>query len=102
MKCEALRLHTPVLEVRKPNGNDSSHWRHQKRERALRPFSSGLRIERPQLGTTMRADMAQSRKHNAWNEVMGLVLIGVGTILFLALISYTPKDVPSWVWFSSV
>ena len=50
----------------------------------------------------MRADMAQSRKHNAWNEVMGLVLIGVGTILFLALISYTPKDVPSWVWFSSV
>jgi S-DNA-T family DNA segregation ATPase FtsK/SpoIIIE len=33
---------------------------------------------------------------------MGLVLIGVGTILFLALISYTPKDVPSWVWFSSV
>ncbi len=46
--------------------------------------------------------MAQPRKHNAWNEAMGLVLIGVGTILFLALISYTPKDVPSWVWFSSV
>jgi DNA segregation ATPase FtsK/SpoIIIE, S-DNA-T family len=46
--------------------------------------------------------MAQSRKHNAWNEVMGLVLIGVGTILFLALTSYTPKDVPSWVWFSSI
>ncbi len=46
--------------------------------------------------------MAQSRKHNAWNEVMGLVLLGVGTVLFLALISYTPKDVPSWVWFSSI
>jgi S-DNA-T family DNA segregation ATPase FtsK/SpoIIIE len=46
--------------------------------------------------------MAQSRKHNAWNEVMGLVLLGAGTVLFLALISYTPKDVPSWVWFSSV
>jgi DNA segregation ATPase FtsK/SpoIIIE, S-DNA-T family len=46
--------------------------------------------------------MAQSRKHNAWNEVIGLVLIGVGTILFLALTSYTPKDVPSWVWFSSI
>jgi S-DNA-T family DNA segregation ATPase FtsK/SpoIIIE len=46
--------------------------------------------------------MAQSQKHNAWNEVMGLVLLGVGTVLFLALISYTPKDVPSWVWFSSV
>lgn len=46
--------------------------------------------------------MAQSQKHNAWNEVMGLVLLGAGTVLFLALISYTPKDVPSWVWFSSV
>ena len=44
--------------------------------------------------------MAQSQKHNAWNEVMGLVLLGAGTVLFLALISYTPKDVPSWVWFS--
>jgi S-DNA-T family DNA segregation ATPase FtsK/SpoIIIE len=28
-------------------------------------------------------------------------LLFVGTLLFLALISYTPKDVPSWVWFSS-
>jgi DNA segregation ATPase FtsK/SpoIIIE, S-DNA-T family len=46
--------------------------------------------------------MAQSRKHNAWDEVIGLILIGVGAILFLALISYTPKDVPSWVWFSSI
>src|ERR1700720_508249 len=46
--------------------------------------------------------MPQSRKHNAWNEVMGLVLLGVGTLLFLALISYTPKDVPSWVWFSHI
>jgi len=46
--------------------------------------------------------MGQSRKHNAWNEVIGLVLIGTGTVLFLALISYTPKDVPAWVWFSSI
>ncbi|MGA8660383.1 MAG: DNA translocase FtsK [Chthoniobacterales bacterium] len=44
--------------------------------------------------------MAQSRKHNAWNEVLGLAFLGLGTVLFLALISYTPKDVPSWVWFS--
>jgi DNA segregation ATPase FtsK/SpoIIIE, S-DNA-T family len=61
-----------------------------------------LWIESPQLGFTLGADMAQSRKHNAWNEVMGLILLGVGTVLFLALISYTPKDVPSWVWFSSI
>jgi DNA segregation ATPase FtsK/SpoIIIE, S-DNA-T family len=61
-----------------------------------------LSIERPRRGTTLGADMPQSRKHNAWNEVMGLVLLGVGTVLFLALISYTPRDVPSWVWFSSI
>jgi S-DNA-T family DNA segregation ATPase FtsK/SpoIIIE len=41
-------------------------------------------------------------KNNAWNEVFAIVLLGVGTILFLALISYTPRDVPSWVWFSQV
>src|SRR5580704_2617484 len=46
--------------------------------------------------------MGQSRKHNAWNEVIGLILLGAGIVLFLALISYTPKDVPSWVWFSSI
>jgi DNA segregation ATPase FtsK/SpoIIIE, S-DNA-T family len=41
-------------------------------------------------------------RNSAWNEVFALILLGVGTLLFLALISYTPKDVPSWVWFSQV
>jgi S-DNA-T family DNA segregation ATPase FtsK/SpoIIIE len=41
-------------------------------------------------------------KSSAWNEVFALILLGVGTLLFLALISYTPKDVPSWVWFSHI
>ena len=40
-------------------------------------------------------------KNSAWNEVFALILLFVGTLLFLALVSYTPKDVPSWVWFSS-
>src|SRR6266576_866659 len=40
-------------------------------------------------------------KNSAWNEVFALILLFVGTLLFLALISYTPKDVPSWVWFRS-
>lgn len=44
--------------------------------------------------------MAQSRRHNAWNEVLGLIFLGIGTVLFLALISYTPKDIPSGIWFS--
>ena len=46
--------------------------------------------------------MARPVKSNAWHEVFALILLGVGTVLFLALISYTPKDVPSWIWFSQV
>jgi S-DNA-T family DNA segregation ATPase FtsK/SpoIIIE len=47
-------------------------------------------------------NVARTVKSNAWNEVFALILLGVGTLLFLALISYTPKDVPSWIWFSQV
>jgi S-DNA-T family DNA segregation ATPase FtsK/SpoIIIE len=46
--------------------------------------------------------VARTVKSNAGNEVFALILLGAGTLLFLALISYTPKDVPSWVWFSQV
>jgi S-DNA-T family DNA segregation ATPase FtsK/SpoIIIE len=46
--------------------------------------------------------VARTFKNTAWNEVFALLLLGTGTLLFLALISYTPKDVPSWVWFSQV
>jgi S-DNA-T family DNA segregation ATPase FtsK/SpoIIIE len=59
-------------------------------------------IESTELRTKLGQVMGQSRKHNAWNEVIGLILLGAGTVLFLALISYTPKDVPAWVWFSSI
>ncbi len=44
--------------------------------------------------------MARSTKNSAWNEVFAIVLLGIGTLLFLALISYVPKDLPSWVPFS--
>jgi len=46
--------------------------------------------------------VARSVKNNAWNEVFALILLGVGTLLFLALISYAPKDLPSWVPWSPV
>jgi S-DNA-T family DNA segregation ATPase FtsK/SpoIIIE len=46
--------------------------------------------------------VARSVKNNAWNEVFALILLGAGTLLFLALISYAPKDLPSWVPFSHV
>jgi S-DNA-T family DNA segregation ATPase FtsK/SpoIIIE len=36
----------------------------------------------------------------AWSEVLGLILLGAGTLLFLALVSYSPADVPSWLFFS--
>ena len=32
--------------------------------------------------------------------MLGLVLLGAGTLLFLALVSYSPADVPSWLFFS--
>jgi DNA segregation ATPase FtsK/SpoIIIE, S-DNA-T family len=41
--------------------------------------------------------VARSAKNNAWNEVFALVLLIVGTVFFLALVSYNPKDLPSWV-----
>jgi S-DNA-T family DNA segregation ATPase FtsK/SpoIIIE len=41
--------------------------------------------------------LSRSSKNNAWNEVVAIILLGVGTLLFLALISYNPKDLPSWV-----
>ncbi len=40
--------------------------------------------------------MARRSQHNAWNEVYALILLGTGTLLFLALISYVPKDIPTW------
>jgi DNA segregation ATPase FtsK/SpoIIIE, S-DNA-T family len=46
--------------------------------------------------------VARTIKNTAWNEVFALVLLGVGTLLFLALISYAPKDLPSWVPFSHI
>jgi DNA segregation ATPase FtsK/SpoIIIE, S-DNA-T family len=44
--------------------------------------------------------VARSAKNTAWNEVYALILLGVGTLLFLSLISYVPKDLPAWVPFS--
>jgi S-DNA-T family DNA segregation ATPase FtsK/SpoIIIE len=46
--------------------------------------------------------VARTTKNTAWNEVFALLLLGAGTLFFLALISYTPKDVPPWIWFSQV
>jgi DNA segregation ATPase FtsK/SpoIIIE, S-DNA-T family len=41
--------------------------------------------------------VARSAKNSAWNEVFGIILLLAGTLLFFALISYSPRDLPSWV-----
>ena len=40
--------------------------------------------------------MGRSARNSAWNEVFALILLSVGTLLFLALISYNPRDLPAW------
>jgi S-DNA-T family DNA segregation ATPase FtsK/SpoIIIE len=45
---------------------------------------------------------AQAQQSHSLHEVLSLVLLGAGALLFLALISYTPADVPSWFPLSSV
>src|SRR6266540_2587541 len=46
--------------------------------------------------------VGRTERLSAWNEVFALVLLFAGTLLFFALISYTPRDIPSWLWFSHV
>jgi S-DNA-T family DNA segregation ATPase FtsK/SpoIIIE len=41
--------------------------------------------------------VARSIKNSAWNEVFAIILLLIGTLLFFALISYSPRDLPSWV-----
>lgn len=47
--------------------------------------------------------MARTRESQPQSiqEAFGLTLLGVGTLLFLALVSYRPQDVPTWFWLSS-
>lgn len=40
--------------------------------------------------------MSREPENRFTQEVIGLLLLGAGTLLFLALISYDPNDVPSW------
>ena len=49
-----------------------------------------------------RAQAQPTTTSHPLHEVFSLVLLGIGTLLFLALISYTPADVPSWFPLSSV
>src|SRR3954465_7614335 len=74
-----------------PSGNWSSAFP----ERLHIQFTSATHV-------LVSAAVARPAKNTAWNEVFALILLGVGTLLFLALISYVPKDLPSWVPWSNV
>ena len=37
---------------------------------------------------------------SAWSDIPALLMLGTGTLLYLALISYQPSDLPAWVPFS--
>jgi DNA segregation ATPase FtsK/SpoIIIE, S-DNA-T family len=58
--------------------------------------SSTKEIETCARGFTI-GTVARSAKNNAWNEVFAIILLFAGTLLFFALISYSPRDLPSWV-----
>ena len=45
---------------------------------------------------------ASEKTNHSVPEILSLVLLGAGTLLFLALISYSPADVPSWFPLSTV
>ena len=41
--------------------------------------------------------MSREPDNRLYQEILGLILLGAGTLLFLALISYDPHDVPGWL-----
>ena len=46
--------------------------------------------------------MARAQANPTSHEVLSITLLALGTLLFLALVSYTPADVPGWFPLSSV
>src|SRR6266581_8443192 len=112
-----------------PNKTEMTPWRKKKpilRWHSYQSLVVGARMKAPELygvwlnairscrtsaATTRLKDagmellsdaVARTDKQSPWSEVFALILLFVGTLLFFALISYTPKDVPSWVWFSHI
>ena len=38
----------------------------------------------------------RGKPNRAWGEALGILLLGVGLLLFLSLLSYDTNDIPSW------
>src|SRR4029077_21047783 len=89
----ARPLGAPRLDHEQEHGHEHEHEHEQGRlYKRLKEAATGL----------LSDAVARTDRHSAWNEVFALVLLFSGTLLFFALISYTPKDVPSWIWFSNI
>ena len=74
---------------------------HANRSEAPATSLHDSRIAKTRRPATVAAlKMAQSRRaertSSSIQEILGLSLLVLGILLFLALISYTPRDVPSW------
>ena len=74
---------------------------HANRSEASATSPHDSRIAKTRRPATVAAlKMAQSRRaertSSSIQEILGLSLLVLGILLFLALISYTPRDVPSW------
>src|SRR5438552_1683259 len=94
----ALAQLSASLVACKPKARDSSAFRLRARARG-NDLTTGLKDAAAGL---LSDAVARTDRHGAWNEVFALILLFSGTLLFFALISYTPKDVPSWIWFSNI
>jgi S-DNA-T family DNA segregation ATPase FtsK/SpoIIIE len=50
----------------------------------------------------MARPLAKSSSDPAWSDIPALLMLGTGMLLYLALISYVPDDLPAWIPFSHV
>lgn len=48
----------------------------------------------------MARSLAKTSAATAWSDIPALLMLGSGMLLYLALISYVPADLPTWVPFS--
>ncbi len=68
--------------------------------RAPSPSSSSVPSSSSASGSRRRAGAGAHAPHNPWHDVPALLMLGGGTLLFLALVSFQPSDVPGWLWYS--
>ena len=62
-----------------------------------------LDIQQLPMARTKKKKAAAAPKksdNEGWQDVVAISLIGIGLVIFMALLSYDPRDLPAWVGFS--